>query len=313
MGQINEKNESLPVCACLGRRAWRDGGCQLGGPLNQMHKVCESCGRVAVELMHEGGHAFLVPSLQSFADGDYEWVNNVLLRTWRDYAARFRGACDSEGAGVLAAVNTALGLPADTKGDTVPSHRYREWSDALNNADEAIRAAVRHRPEFRDGVTPPSVPATVICHTRVRGEWRRHTTEATRDVPVPPDPIRVSHDRFFADLFDAIRVRFQGVLIESTETPNRYYRDEANNEPWYVLSVNDRSIVVGPRKRVIVVAVEGRIRADYEARFAAMAERDRVTYDASGFGVSIHAWGAEKAREYLALAIEAVTGVQPSP
>ena len=49
-----------------------------------------------------------------------------------------------------------------------------------------------------------------------------------------------------------------------------------------------------------------------ECDLAAAAKRDNVTYSAENFSVTIHAWGAEKAKEYLALAIESVTGAQPS-
>ena len=156
--------------------------------------------------------------------------------------------------------------------------------------------------------TPPQIPGDEIMVYLPAQEgqgWVYVDPNKTVNLPVPPDPIRVDGDKFFHQIFEAV-----GLLdLPHKEIPNRYHADTYNREPWYMFPINGFELVVGPRKRVISITLRRDTPFD-PSTLRDVAKRDAVTYTAddhwqsettSTKEVNIHAWGAEKAVEYLQL------------
>lgn len=166
---------------------------------------------------------------------------------------------------------------------------------------------------------PPRVPddAVDVWVRRASGvngyQWEHIDPAITADLPVPIDPIRVRHDALFGSIFRTVG------LSESiaAEIPNRYYNDYARNQPWYLINIGEMKLIVGPRKRVISIEMtrrdglafdEGSHRFDHTV-LGPLAESDGVTYESSPHRILIHAWGKDKAIEYLSKLLGAAVPV----
>lgn len=198
-------------------------------------------------------------------------------------------------------------------------HKLAEGEDY--ESSECAREILRHiedrkenKQHFHYGTglpeapIPPRIPGDEIAVWLLRGRlsehvWRAVDPAETQELPVPPDPIRVRHDAYFKEVFEAVGL----TDTPRTEIPNTYYRDTFNKEPWYEFEVNGFKLVIGPRKRVISMSIARGEPFD-PSPLTTLGERDNVTYDANGGWKSkdkqatsamIHAWNKDKTVEYL--------------
>lgn len=105
-------------------------------------------------------------------------------------------------------------------------------------------------------------------------------------------------DRWFLNLIDA-KIRFEGL----EEIPNGYwpraYLDA--QRPWYRVKLldSDRTLKLGSRKRVYHMEIEpGKDPLPTEVA-KDLFQNENVTKEISENAIFIHAWGEDKAREYL--------------
>src|SRR5690606_11999876 len=120
-------------------------------------------------------------------------------------------------------------------------------------------------------------------------------------------PIRVRHDRDFDQIFARLE-QVMGSTINRHEVPNRYFDDITNCQPWYQFYLGNAEFVVGPRKRVIVIEVTAEQPFNVSGLRLKAVATDKVTYYAEPEGLStmatkvgVHAWGRDKAVEYISL------------
>lgn len=158
---------------------------------------------------------------------------------------------------------------------------------------------------------PPQIPGDEIqvWLNRVDGDsrsWESIDADMTQDLPLPADPIRVNHDAVFGEIFSSVGI------TRWKEIPNRYYKDKFNKQPWYEIVTGDHIITIGPRKRVINIEmvrqdgmdlVEGALTA--QDTIERLGKSDSTTHEVGSRRIMIHAWGKEKAIEYLGLMLSA--------
>ncbi len=83
---------------------------------------------------------------------------------------------------------------------------------------------------------------------------------------------------------------FDGYLIYAKEIPNEY--DSHYGFPWFLVTTQKGPIKIGWRKRVIIIDWS---QCEYAASSETLFTGEAVTKDE----YSIHAWGYEKAKEYI--------------
>jgi hypothetical protein len=85
---------------------------------------------------------------------------------------------------------------------------------------------------------------------------------------------------------------FEGTVIWAEEIPNGYCsRPCCSQKPWYVVTTKKGRITLGWRKRVIEIS--------WDPTVADMAQILFPDEDVTKIGRSIHAWGYEKAKQYI--------------
>lgn len=238
-------NDDLPKCQCGGR--WDEAGGQIGG-ICQRNYRCSDCKRQSMHLSAAGGNLFLIsaPPHIDISQRAIDWVNNIVLPTWRS--------------------NCTAGTP--NYGERVPTPPRVPGDDVHVWLHHVTAAGDETDLEFR--------------LNNATKTWEQVNPSTTQNMALPIDPIRVNHDAFFKDVFDAVgipeRVR--------KEIPNRYYKDRNNNEPWYQIEMGEIVMIVGPRKRVINIEMKrkddgpldsGPYPFDYTV-LDEVAKRDNVTY-----------------------------------
>jgi hypothetical protein len=207
--------------------------------------------------------------------------------------------CSTCGRGVFVIEEKSPLFLIDT-GASQPSKLMENYiNNILITAIRASRAAKEER------VIPPQLPDEVTAcyleHSNVL--WHKVDHLASRKIPVPPDPIRISHDEFWGKLMDKME------LTKSIkEIPNRYCDDDHRLEPWYEMGVDAAVIRFGPRKRVLAIQVTSETSFQCEG-IAKAAKRDNVTFEADGHwqpwdqrmakSIEVHAWGEEKFISYF--------------
>jgi len=101
--------------------------------------------------------------------------------------------------------------------------------------------------------------------------------DTARDVPMRKDPLRISWDTHFKEVFGDVAIAV-GFVIDRRAIPNRYHNDCTCSEPWWQFEIGNKTFVVGPRKRVINIQVESKEPFD-PAPLKALSDRDGVTFD----------------------------------
>ena len=304
--------EQLPNCAC-GNHNWKSGGGQFGGTINSQWFTCSNgdCGRRALILSNRSGCVFLQPAgeLRDFENVKLdEWINSVLLPTWRDFDARLAETLKPIELAHKHKLCDQLGLAHDV--ESVPEELRDQW----NKGWKEYESDPEHKcPEgFRDQPTPPKLTVyNLIAMLFTRDQkWEPVDLEASDKAKVPPDPIRVQHDLFYKEVFAAIK-EVLSVDISPIEVENLYSKNTAL-QPWYLFGINGVGIRVGPRKRVIQILVEipkhRQPMTTKAIREIAIADKTTYTADAEWQSskatsqlIEIHAWNKEKLIQYLTI------------
>ena len=156
---------------------------------------------------------------------------------------------------------------------------------------------------------PPQLPTELDVSVQTsEGNWEWVDHNHSRTLPIPPDPIRIKHDKFWRDVMKEVG------LPEVKEIQNKYYGDENNSEPWYECQVNGKTFTFGPRKRVYSIQVTADKPFDVSV-ISAAAKEANTTYMADGgwqpwaapeaSSVEVHAWGREPLIKYFEMLLEA--------
>jgi len=175
--------------------------------------------------------------------------------------------------------------------------------DYINNI---LITAIRASREAKEPhVVPPQLPDCITAFYREPdGQWNKVDHLASRKIPVPPDPVRVYHDKFWGELLE--KLQLSGAVHE---IPNRYYDDRNNLEPWYEMRAPEGQILrFGPRKHVLAIQVTGDAPFECEG-IAKAAKKDNVTFNADNQwqpwdqkkakDIEVHAYGKEKFVSYF--------------
>lgn len=244
-------------------------------------------------------------------EGDVVWGG----LNQRNYKCK---ACDRSAISVAGAGGNIFMVAA--RPGTVPE-RVFDWFNSIVLATWRANCTIGS-PKYGERVPlPPRIPGddVIVWIHHVSSSdskpsvWERVDPESTKYLAIPPDPIRVDHDALFSSIFSAVGIPESA----QKEIPNRYYKDTANKNPWYSIRIGEVEFVVGPRKRVISIEIrridgkdfdEGSYPFDYRI-LDALASKDHVTYSDSPSCISIHAWGKDKAIEYLGILVAAAVPV----
>lgn len=299
----------LPACSC-GSKTWEGGGASLSSVFAQTHHRCTRCGARGMMLAHSGGNVFIQgeiePSVMSY-------INTTLMTTWRADAKRLETTRAEFMTQELKVINRDLGLPEGTRGSTVPDDRSAEWRAAFNAVYD--RSFYQMPPGFERVPVPPKFPLehqgqVFIKHRKPDDDWVLVDPRDTQDLVVLPDPIRVTHDEYFGEIFAALEARFGE--IERVEVANEYYKDSTNAEPWYRFYLKGLRFKLGPRKRVNNIEASADEPCDLTA-IRDQASADDTTYYVDGDwksdvarhrNVCVHAWTKEKTVSYIELIVK---------
>ena len=303
--------ENLPDCPC-GANQWEGGGGQFGPGYQFYGRHCESCGNILHYVGREGWGVILIAP-KADEDALVEFINTSMAIQARAYKAVWREVADKQEKAAFDALCREWGLYPDkgvkyTYLHDLPkvkvTHTRRDGStyefDELqteyrdsdgNKIDvdtKAFSNAVRDLPQIGPCcVRAPDVvnlPDGVTAYVMRDGNWDLvelptddvNELLGVRKDTMPADPLRVSWDAYFDKVFEQV-VDATGVPIARMEIPNRYYDDKTKAEPWWQFKIGDKTIIVGPRKRVINIQVESDEPFD-PAPLKALGERDNVTF-----------------------------------
>lgn len=333
-------------CEC-GRHYWRPGGSQMGSGYAFQNFTCESCGRYALISWRDGlGVILLVePANEQAAVGYVNTTLAILARAYKKEWEALNALIDKAHHDKILrdfGLDPAKGCKADWRGEgDAAGHVFLDNAgQELPVEHKALHKAlggtpnpfvVRH--DLIPPPTPPRVPEGVVAFV-YRGRHENGgllgdngyvlvTPEESARAWMPPDPRRLEHDEFWAEVFTVLRdkaymVTGHHLTIEPVEIPNQYYDDINRSEPWYTFTLyGDVKFEVGPRKRVFSITLTAPGPMDVSA-LRDVAARDNVTYEANedyhhrANSVTIHAWGRDKLIEYLTLAVR-VAGTAEIP
>jgi hypothetical protein len=285
-------NEEAPVCFC-GTRDWQGGGGSFG-VFSQQWMTCKDCGRsMGILFAYSNGAVFQhrerLGNINEFSD----WLNNTLLVTFR-------------------AAGEEIEKARTHVWETALAKYLKDRPDATKDETRNLFHKITSTPEYRrpPGFEPP-IPANIPDNMYLRllksnDEYELVTSEQSRGLETPPDPIRVRHDEYYLPILEQFGLDYE--LI-----PNEYCG--AANEPWYKLNVGGVEIKIGPRKRVTSIIVNAP-QGMGVVTIAKAAKDDQTTYFADSVwqsnaeiarNLEVHAWTNEKIKEYLAILIKEIT------
>ena len=301
---------------------WEPWGGSMGGSMEQRNYRCSICRcRGATLLMGTTGMFIMLPPAADDARGYERKETNAHLTYFdRDVMAQWRARADQVKEARSALSEAAfrdwlnqVNLPEYTeRGDLSEIHR-KQWHAVLNELE--LAPGYRIPAGFENTPLPPEMPDDMVAFVAMHDGWARVHPGFTNGIKPPPDPIRVRHDEQFGWIFDQVS-RATGLVLSPKIRPNQYWGSEYDHlEPWYKVhgwNVTGVEFLVGPRKRVISIeasAEEWTSIAAFDAvrrTVETLGKRDNVTWDTSSKKCLIHAWGKEKAVEYLTALIQAV-------
>lgn len=302
--------EQLPGCIC-DRGVWITGSAIIGCGTQQWF-TCNYCNKVAVFLLEDGGNAFL--NMWPFTNvmPCSEWVNDVLMVTWRANAAKIKEARDLIEARYWDLACRAVQVPPKTPFYRVPDDKQDLFRRVY---DGYMEDTVWQKPEGVEFYSiPPRIPNGIAqCFIQIGEDankpiWKQIKHQETAELPLPIDPIRVQHDAYFGEVFGSLRKEL-GVEIVTEEIPNQF-TSGWKPQPWFKFMIGDNTFVVGPRKRVDAILVQSLAGFQTtEIRKVALDE-DKVTYSPDGRWhgkadtaktLEVHAWTQEKLIQYLTI------------
>lgn len=315
----------LPNCPC-GANQWTGGGGQFGPRLQAYNRTCDAASCInLLNFIEREGWAVITIGPRSTHEGLIQYMNTTMAVQARAYkakwdpimkaaeGARYDALCREWGLDPEKGVNYNYrdDLPKDDKGFLQFDYRNDEgvtlevdapafraacrvmWDSNLNNPNAVVRPP-----------DPIDLPEDATAYVYRGLGW--DLVEPSADAEMPKDPLRVGHDAYFEEVFNAVQAA-TGQSFTPERIPNKYYRDLTNSEPWYEFTVGSASFMVGPRKRVINITFSATKPFNTEAMdtLGKMAETDKVTFSARDDQVTIHAWTKAKTIEYLTTALQA--------
>ena len=295
---------SCPYCPANLQPPWLPGGGHFGGLPSVDYARCLLCG-AHLDKLYGGGLAVcvVVPTGAEFPD---PWIQTVVVPLMR----RCDRARENWREGVYARLfEDAFGFRALPDGWSWTDERRRDLAEAKSR----LAASTGEDPDTWAGFalplptlprTPPRTEAWVWAKTQCVHGWVLSDPDATRDLPLPVDPIREDNDAWFAAL-DTWHASQGYAVPERKEQMNTYAPRASRVRPWYVWSVGGTDVLLGRRKRVWALTFIGLGQRAIADALAPLAKSDAVTFDHDASGVIIHAWSTEKVHEYLAAAYAA--------
>ena len=237
-------------------------------------------------------------------------LNEILLSTWRDRNERLKAAqkpledrwwnyaCDE------------IGVPRGTTFEDVPKEKHAQWRAFWALLYENYRA-YRVPEGFEKTLIPPQLPQGLAAYilqydTYGKASWEEVTREVSLAQPVPADPIRVRHDKFFSEVFTEVRKNL-GCDFTTEYVPNAYCG--AKCEPWFRFILGANTLIVGPRKRVTTIRVTAPQGLNTR-KIRAAAVKVETTYTADGgwqsdivtaHELEVHAWDKKQLVEFLTI------------
>jgi hypothetical protein len=234
------------------------------------------------------------------------------MAVWRTVEAERRSYERSKNSVLWDAVKAEAGLTEKQSYYDLP----KDLQEKYDKASTKIRKEAWDIPDR----LPPQIPADIVVMVPDgKDKWRTVSAEETANIEVPPDPIRVAHDKEFAEIFARLE-EFLEQKVTRREIKNRYYNDENNNEPWYEFTVGVGTFIMGPRKRVINIDCSFPAPRDVQ-EIRDLGKRDNTTYEAGGSwkseadtskSVKIHAWKIDTCVEYL-ICLSRIARATPCP
>lgn len=292
-----------PTCLACGRTDWGPGGGSYGAIPQVSYARCTVCGAALADIY--GGH-FSTLILVRGVDFPDTWINEVVIAVMRRRDREADAWRNDIYAELFLRAFGVRQLPEGWRWD--PDKRV-----ALDRARREHQAATGQNPDTFEGLTlPPPVLARVPSQdiawvwVRARGDaaWTLLDPEATKDLPLPIDPIREASDASWAAL-DAWHAKWGFPLRDRTEIENQYDSSATRLEPWYQWKYRHILVTAGPRRRVFELSFAG-VGPNVVDALRALADRDDVTFVAEDSTITIHAWDGEKVQEYLKAAYDAV-------
>lgn len=276
--------DTLPRCSCGRRRqVWNSGGASISPYLVQQSYVCNSCKKVANFMAKGTERIFFYPTTEpAKTEAIDQWINGCLMAAWRDRETRLEQAREPIANAWVLQKKSALGIPP---GMDINAYPLKEKVEEFFAAYDDFRRTPEYLtpPGFENRIIPPQMPegiAVFIDVSTERGvcEWQEVGREESLQQPVPPDPIRVHHDAYYAKVFTKLKQTL-GCDFNPVESPNQYCGN-TRLKPWYTFKLGEHTVIMGPRKRVthIEIASDGEFDAS-EIRKA--AEKANVTFSSS--------------------------------
>lgn len=304
------ESHDLPKCLC-GTHDWQSNGVSYA-IINQLNFGCPKCHRVGFFLSAYGCAGFITSTdAKGKIENNHEYLNDILLVTWRargeEIEEAHKGFQECKWAAFLEAFSLPSGIQRGQMSETVKEAAQIFW-------DEFDRHPEYRKPSrFAMPPLPPKLPASLTVFLLVENggdkTWRLVKHQETRQLEVPPDPIKVRHDNYYGPFFAELSQKL-GMDIVRREVSNEYCG--ARNQPWFEFMLGTTTFIVGPRKRVTAIKVKAPngIPAD-EIRTVALA--DDVTYQAYNqnenggwkaelsvvYALEVHAWDKEQLEKYL--------------
>jgi hypothetical protein len=135
------------------------------------------CGRPALILSHRAGCILLQPAGDSVEFGTEKlnnWINTMLMPTWRDFAERLKEAQKPFEQVYWDQLCDKLGVPHGTKFDAIPEDKQKEWRSAWD--DFYSKPEYQYPEGFCEQPIPPGLPAHGIIGMMLksnREEWEQ--------------------------------------------------------------------------------------------------------------------------------------------
>lgn len=298
--------KSTPNCLC-GENDWQDHGGYFSPGLQQRGLLCLACRKISGFVTANGGNIFVIPAGNTIPEPVLEWMNTVVLPTWRAKAEEIREAQKPIVEDCQRRACETLGLPIDVEYKDIPEDKHEEWckiwQELHANPDYRLPAGVSYPP------IPPQMPEGITCYVLTLDDtWRKVSREETLDLTQPPDPIKVHHDKFFTEIFHGFANELGLDDIPREEIRNEYCG--AENEPWFRFILGPNTITLGPRKRVYAIQINApdgfhtedlrKVVVD-EYRSSYWANEDWQSEAEVATSLEVHAWTKEQLMRLLSI------------
>jgi len=286
----------LPRCPYCDSLDYDSGGGTFGPRLTQRSHTCTCCGAFVTDIGQMAGRVVaFIPKSQCektehdsyiFPDAFSEYINGVLMPTWRDRATKLEAHKTLEWETWIRDVFKPQWPDLDYPQGKLSFYDLPE--DARKAIEDVFGGSTRahmagdHLPlpdDVQGPVYPPQAPDSFVLFYWSKAGWFKVDPTYSATLDVPEDPILVNNREFFTDVWSALEsATGYGIARPVEEIKNQY----GGIEPWYTFPFGDAVFTIGWRKRVVSIQVETTEGLDTKAIRALAIDRDKVTYIAEG-------------------------------